>query len=156
MVQAGLCHIDVAENFGASKLTIVRLMSRVRATGATADRPRSGRPKVTTLRQDRQIRLIHLRKCFLPASVTANRIPRRHNPRISAQTVCNMLRAYGLRARRPRIGPTLKQSNSTARLLWSRTCLRRYRQNVIFSDELRFLLHRSDERMRVYKPRNER
>ena len=128
MVQAGMRHIDVAAHFGVSRLTIVRLMSRVRATGATADRPRSGRPKVTTLHQDRQMRLIHLRNRFLPATVTANRIPGRHNPRISAQTVRNRLRAYGLRARRPRIGPTLKQRHRTARLLWSRTRLRWYRQ----------------------------
>ena len=159
MVQAGMRHIDVAEHFGVSRLTKVRLMSRVRATGETSDRPRSGRPKVTTLRQDRQIRLIHLRNRFLPATVTANRIPGRHNPRISAQTVRNRLRVCGLRARRPRTGPTLKQRHRTARLLWLRTRLRWYRQrwqNVIFSDESRFLLHRSEGRMRFYRRRNER
>ena len=138
MVHGGIHHIDVAEHFGVSRLTIVRLMSRVRATAITADRLRSGRPKFTTLRQDRQIRLVYFRDRFLPATVMANRTPVRHNPWISAQTLCNTLRAYGLRSRRPCTGPTLKRRHRTARLLWSITRLIWYRQrwqNVIFSDE---------------------
>ncbi|CAC5406901.1 unnamed protein product [Mytilus coruscus] len=101
MVQAGMSHIDVANNFGVSKLTITRLMSRLRQTGSSYDRRRSGRPRETTLRQDRRIRFSHLKDRFLPATITARQTPRRHNPRISAQTVRNRLREAGLRSRRP-------------------------------------------------------
>ena len=48
MVQAGMRHEDVANQFGCSKLTITRLMSRVRQADGTADHPRSGRPRVTS------------------------------------------------------------------------------------------------------------
>ena len=37
MVQADMRHIDVANNFGVSKLTITRLMSRRRKTGSSND-----------------------------------------------------------------------------------------------------------------------
>ena len=42
MVQAGMRQIEVANHFGCSKLTITRLMSRLRQTGSTSDRSRSG------------------------------------------------------------------------------------------------------------------
>ncbi|CAC5420354.1 unnamed protein product [Mytilus coruscus] len=119
MVQAGMRHIDVANNFGVSKLTITRLMSRLRQTGSSNDRPRSGRPRETTLRQDRRIRFTHLRDRFLPATITARQTPGRHNPRISAQTVRNRLRAAGLRSRRPVLRAILKQRHWTARLRWA-------------------------------------
>ena len=56
MVQAGMRQIEVANHFGCSKLTITRLMSRLRQTGSTSDRSRSGCPREMTLRQDRHIR----------------------------------------------------------------------------------------------------
>lgn len=159
MVQAGMHQNEVANRFGVSRLTISRLMSRLMATGSTNDRPRSGRPRETTARQDRQIRLGHLRNRFIPATVTANRIVGRRNYRISAQTVRNRLREAGLRSRRPVVGPMLTQRHRTARLRWANARLywNRIRwQNVIFSDESRFCVHRSDGRMRVYRRRNER
>jgi hypothetical protein len=54
-------------------MTIYRLFVRVRATGTTPDRRRSGRPLETALRQDRHITLIHLRNRFVAAVDTARR-----------------------------------------------------------------------------------
>jgi len=159
MVQAGMRHEDVANQFGCSKLTITRLMSRVRQTGGTADRPRSGRPRVTSERQDRHIRLIHLRNRFIPATITAAQTPGRHNPRISPQTVRNRLREANLRARRPLTGAMLTARHRRERLRWANARLHWNRirwQHVIFSDESRFLLRRSDGRTRVYRRPNER
>ena len=144
---------------GCSKLTITRLMSQLRQTGSTSDRSRSGRPRETTLRQDRHIRLIHIRDRFVPATVAARQTQGRHNPRISAQTVRNRLKAAGLRSRRPVVGAVLTQHHRNARLRWNTArhyWTRRRWQNVIFSDESRFRLRRSDGRMRVYRRPNER
>ena len=107
MVQAGMHQIGVANHFGCSKLTITKLMSRLRQTGSTSDRSCSGRPRETTLRQDRHIRLIHLRDQFVPATVTARQTQGRHNPRIFAQTIRNRLKAAGLRSCRPVVGAVL-------------------------------------------------
>ncbi|VDH89894.1 Hypothetical predicted protein, partial [Mytilus galloprovincialis] len=82
MVQANMRHIDVANNFGVSKLTITGSMSRLRQTGSSNDRRRSGRPRETTLRQDRRIRFTHLRNRFFTSYNSARQSPGRHNPRI--------------------------------------------------------------------------
>jgi hypothetical protein len=62
------------------------LLIRVRATG-TSDRRRSGRPRETTLRQDRHITLIHLRNRVITTVDTARRNYGIRNNRISDQTV---------------------------------------------------------------------
>ena len=46
---------------------IERLVRRLRETGRVADRPQSGRPRVTSQRQDRAIRIAHLRNRHLTA-----------------------------------------------------------------------------------------
>ena len=43
MFQAGMTHTDIANHFNCSRMTIYRLLVRVRATGTTSDRRRSGR-----------------------------------------------------------------------------------------------------------------
>ena len=78
------------------------------------DRPRTGRPRITTVQQDRYIRIFHLRNRTVTATQTASRIPGLR--RISAQTVRNRLREVGLRARRPYFGPILGRQNRRARV----------------------------------------
>jgi hypothetical protein len=51
------------------------LWNRHRTTNSTADRPRSGRPRVANNRQDRLIRLRHLRNRTENPSNTATSIP---------------------------------------------------------------------------------
>ena len=101
MVEGGLRPIEVARRFGVTAAVIYRLLNWYRITGSTADRPRSGRPRVTTLALDRHIRMSHLRDRFLPATRTAAITPGRTHNRISAQTVRNRLSEYGLQCRRP-------------------------------------------------------
>ena len=62
---------QVANHFGVNVSTIERLVRRLRETGHLADRPRSGRP-----RQDRTIRLAHLRNRHLTATETAPKYSR--------------------------------------------------------------------------------
>ena len=151
MFQAGMTQTEIANRFNCSRLKIYRLLVRVRATGTTSDRRRSGRPRETTLRQDRHITLIHLRNRFVTAVDTARRTPGIRNNRISDQTVRNRLRQSGLRWRRPR--------HRIARLQWARARLRWRRktwQNILFSDESKFNLKFSDGRVRIYRRRRER
>ena len=81
---------------------------------------------------------------------TARRTPGLANVRILGHT---RLRESGLRARRPVVGPVLKQHHRTARLAWTRA-RRRWMlhtwPHILFSDELRFSLRFSDGRYRGY------
>ena len=149
MLLAGRSIAEVARIFACTRPTIYMLQRRLCQTGTTSDRPRSGRPKVTTPREDRRIRLAHLRDRFLSA------IPRRP---VSPRTVRRRLRQLGLRARRPHAGTILTRRHrqerlrARAHLNWRR--VRWY--TVIFSDESRFRLMHADGRIRVYRRRGER
>jgi transposase len=159
MFQAGMTQTEITNHFNSSRMTIYRLLSRVRATGTTSDRRRSGRPPETTLRQDRHITLIHLRNRFVTAVDTARRTPVIRNNRISDQTVRNRLRQSGLRSRRPLKGMELKRRHRIARLQWARARLRWRRntwQSILISDESKFNLKFSDGRVRIYRRRRER
>ena len=156
-IQAGESQNVVARDYNVHRSTISRLWQRYQQQGTTDDRPRSGRPRVTTAAQDRYIRLLHLRNRTVAATVTPNRIPGLR--RISAQTIRNRLRAHGLRARRPYFGATLRDRHRQARVRWCNTVrvwnLQNWRR-VWFSDESRFHLEKRDGRIRVYRRRNER
>jgi transposase len=139
-----ICSALSANHFNVSRMTIYRLMIRLRDMGNTSDRPRSGRPRVTTLRQDRHIRFIHLRNRFVTVVLTARLTPSRTNVRISEQTVRNILHQCGVHVRRPLKGSTLKQCHRAVRMQWGRTRLRWNRntwQNILLSDESRFCFY---------------
>ena len=113
----------------------------------------SGRPRETTLPQDRHITLIHLRNRFVTAVDIARRTPGIRNNSISDQTVRNRLRQSGLRSRRPLKCMELKRRHRIARLQWARVRFRWRRntwQNILFSDESKFNLKFSDGRVRIF------
>lgn len=159
MLHVGRSFTDVARHFHVSISTVQRLWTRLRDTGSTNDRPRSGRPRVTTMGQDRHIRVLHLRDRRRAATVTATEVRGTHNDRISAQTVRNRLRAAGLTARRPYYGLPLSGARRHARLVWVNQHLRwpaRMWRDILFTDESRFCLSRGDGRVRVWRRRGER
>ena len=140
-------------------MILYRLLVRVRATGTTCDRRRSGRPRETTLRQDRHITLIHLRNRFVSAVDTARQTPVIRNNIITDQTVHNRLRQSGLCSHHPLKGMELKRLHLIARLQWARARLRWTRntwQNILLSDESKFNLKFSDGRVRIHRRRRER
>ena len=132
MIQAGESCRRVARHFGFSFKTICQLVSRLNQTGSTSDRPRSGRPRKTTARDDPRIRLIHLRNRFVTAVETTRTLFGR---RVPPQTVRNRLRAYQLKARLPYTGLILlrRQRNNRHNLtrVHRRWALRQW-NNVLF------------------------
>ena len=109
---------QVANHFGVNVSTIERLVRRLRETGHLTDRPRSGRPRVTSKRQNRTIRLAHLRNRHLTATETALNTVGTHNRQIFPKTVGSRLREIGLRARRPYVGLPLTQARRLRRMAW--------------------------------------
>ena len=92
-LEHGLKQWDVAVLFGVSQSTISKLRLRYRDTHDMKDRPRSGRPRITTDRVDRSIRLATLRNCRITARSLHMRYLRRHGRRVSSQTTRNWLHA---------------------------------------------------------------
>jgi hypothetical protein len=91
MIQAGMTHQAVADHFNVSRITISRLMIRLRQTGRMNDRPRNDRPRVTSQRQDRHLRFIHFWNRIM-ADDTARRTHGLTNVGISGQTVRRRIR----------------------------------------------------------------
>ena len=113
-LQTGQSQSVVARQFNVVRSTISRLWRRFQETGSVADRPRSGRPRVTTPANDRFIRLRHLRNRLASASSTVQSMSAAR--RISDQTVRNRLHDAGLWARRPYRGPVLTDRHRQNRL----------------------------------------
>ena len=110
MLNAGMSATVVSRHFGCTRKTIEHLRRRFRVTGNVADRPRSGRPRVTTAADDRYIVLQHLRNRRLNAAA----IGRLYG--IHRQTVRNRLRqnVQPACAYRPYFGQILTRRHRTA------------------------------------------
>ena len=151
---------QVANHFGVNVSTIECLVRRLRETEHLADRPWSGRPRVTSRRQDRTIHLAHLRNRHLTATETALNTVGTHNRQIFPKTVESRLREIGLRVHRPYVGLSLTQARRLRRMAWLTAHaprlfpMRQWR--LLFTDESRFTLYRADGRRRVYRRRGER
>lgn len=159
MLAAGVAAREVAAIHGVHHTTIYRLQRRVAIDGAVCDRPRPGRPRVTTYRQDRGIRLAHLRNRFHTAAATARTTIGLHGLEISSRTVRRRLAEGGLSSRRPYVGPILTDRHRRVRREWALNDA--YLddhgwRDVVFSDESRFSLGQADGRVRVYRRSGER
>ena len=97
MHNGGFSHIRVAEHFRVNHSIIVRLMQRFLQTGNVTDRPRAGRPRKTTPREDRLISRRARQRSFSTAGA--------HH--------------QGMRARRPIKRPQLTLRHRHARFDWS-------------------------------------
>ena len=127
-LEAGEPPSTVARVFGVHVTTINRLVMRFMMTNSSADRPRSGRPRVTNAREDRLIARNHRRNRLQTASGTARATIGTHGRAISRQTVSRRLSSFGLNCRRPYFGPVLT---------------RRHRQNRLKRDNPGLELHRT-------------
>lgn len=164
MLEAGCTLRTVANHFGRSPSTVLRLLQKSRATGSVAH-ARKGtvlhQLRSTTARADRRLLRIVRGNPTLPATLLrlmwAER-SRRGNV-LSAQTIRRRIHAAGLRSRKMRRRPRLSPAHVANRELWAmqRAHWRQGQwQRVIFTDESRFRLFRSDGRIRVWRePRQE-
>jgi transposase len=159
LLEAGGHVGNIAIRFGVHRRTISRLQTRFNVTGLVDDRPRSGRPHVTSRRQDRYIVVTHARDRFLTASQTSRDVSANWNNQVSRFTVSRRLRSSGLRCRRPYQGCILSPIHRLRRREWANNHSRWTHNDwsqVLFTDESRFQLRSADGRQRVYRRTGER
>lgn len=158
-LQDGVTQRNVAQRLDVSQSVIGRLWTRFLDTGNVTNRPRSGRPRSTTQREDRYLTNCALRQRRVTARQLSNHLRTTTGTVISDQTVRNRLRASNLRPRRPVVRPPLLQRHRATRRDWCTRHVRWQRaqwSSVLFSDESRFSLQFSDGRERVYRRPGER
>ena len=134
---------------------VSRLVRKHTQTNNVKDLPRSGRPRVTSDRDERALQRLVRRMPFATSPVLKQHwLPNRH---LSTRTVRNHLKSVGLKSRRVIKHPLLADRHRRTRLAW---CLARRGWNLAtwckihWSDESRFLLHVTDGRMRVWRHKN--
>ena len=159
MIQAGVTHRRVAVALNRDHRIIDRLWDRYIQTGSTMDRPRSGRPRVTSARDDQYIVNCALRQRSLNSRRLREQFRAGTNINVSDQTIRNRLHARNLRARRHVVRQPLTRRHRIARRQWAlvhRRWTRAQWRRVMFSDESRFNLDHHDGRMLVWRRPRER
>ena len=117
MHSGGLSHRGVADHFRANHSIVVRQMQRFRQTGNVTDRPRAGRPRKTTPREDRLISRRARQRPFSTAGALRGNLA--FGGHISTRTVIRRLHHQGMRARRPIKCPQLTLRHHHAQFDWS-------------------------------------
>ena len=152
----------IGRQMGYHYTVVSRLVRKYTQTNNVKDLPRSGKPRVTSDRDGRALQCLVRRMPFATSPVLKQHwLP---NRRLSTRTVINRLKSAGRKSRRVAKRPLLVDRHRRTRLAWCLAwCgwnLRTWRK-IHWSDKSRFLLHVTDDRMRVwrhkdtaYTPRN--
>ena len=144
MSKSGDDQYKIAATLNCATKSVRELEKKVKETKSLSDRPRSGRPKKTSPREDRNIKFNSLQDRFLPATKLAKNIaPNYLKKKVTARTVRSRLIKAGLPARTPRKKPKLSSTHIKARYEWAKEhleCLEEDWKTVIFSDESPFTL----------------
>lgn len=159
LLQEGLSQRVVARRLHISQSCVSKVYKRFRETGGLIPRPRSGRRRCTSERDDRFIVSTSLRNRHLTGVDVQQELRDVRGVAASEWTVRRRLKQANLTPKRPATGPKLTAAHRQARLQFARTHLdwevEQWRQ-VLFSDESRMCLHGSDRRGRVYRRPGER
>ena len=152
MHTTGIFFKALGRQMGYHYTVVSRLVRKHTQTNNVKDLARSGRPRVTSDRDDRASQRLVRRMPIATSSVLW--LP---NRRLSTRTVRNRLKSEGLKSRRVNKRPLLADRHRRSRLAW---CLARRGLNlrtwrkINWSDESRFLLHVTDGRLRVWRHKN--
>ena len=94
MLKANVTPLVVAKQFQCHVWTIGRLKNRFQQIGTASHRPHPWRRRMSTRRQDRDIKTPHLCNRFHLELVTARTSLGTHYPKIRAQTVRNRFKRF--------------------------------------------------------------
>ena len=97
--QHGMSQRAIAQLMQCSKTAVQHAISQFSHRGSFEDRRRSGRPRVTSIRQDRIIRRNVVSNPLVSTRLVQQHVDD-HGSRVSIRTIRNRLREVGLRAYR--------------------------------------------------------
>jgi transposase len=150
MHTTGMSFKAIGRQMGYHYTVVSRLVRKHTQTNNVKDLPRSGRPRLTSDRDERALQRLVRRMPFATSLIL-----KQHwvsNRRVSTKTVRHHLKSAGLNSRRVIKRPLLADRHRRSRLAW---CLARRGWNlrtwrkIQWSDESRFLFHVTYGRMRV-------
>ena len=101
MLTAGMSAREVARHFQSHESTKSRLLNRFQQTGNVADRPKSGRPRKTTPREDRFLTTLSRCNRFLCSRKLGRLLRNATGKRLCDWTVRSRLHAARMKTCRP-------------------------------------------------------
>lgn len=149
----------IASRMMVAPSTVVKCVKRFKETTKNTDRPRSGRPRVTTNREDKRIIITSKRQRTLTAPEIREEINCLRTEPLSVTTVRRRLLAVGLRGRIAAKKPLLREANKEKRLKWAHDHLNwtsKEWSKVLFTDESKFDLFSTKRRIFVRRLPGER
>lgn len=158
-VQEKKSHREVATLFGVSKTSVTNLLKRFRERNNVQNKPRSGRPKVTTERDDKILVRMSKRDPRKTAVELNETIQKEHAVKCSVSTTKRRLCKAGLFGRRPAKKPLISVKNRKARLKFAKDHLNwtsKEWSKVLWSDESKFMVFESDGIKYVRRPEGQR
>jgi transposase len=158
-VQQGIPNQEVAAEFGVVKSTITKIIKLFAETGSFEARKKSGRPKVTSARDDNILERLSKKNPFATASELNAEMKEFYGVDCCVSTTKSRLRAANLFGRRPARKPYISKKNRKARLSFARDHLNWTDKDwakVLWSDESKFNLFNPDGFKRVRRPINKR
>ena len=156
--EEGYSQRQIADRLGCSQKSIDRTLRRHSATGSVQDKTIPGRRRKTSRRENSLIVRKSKADRFKTAPQIKAELQIEHGVQVSASTIQRRLREVGLLARKPCRKPHLTLCHKRARLQFSRVhrnWMQMQWSHVIFSDESKFMIHRSDGRVYVRRMASE-
>lgn len=134
--------------------SVKTIVANAKRNGHTHSKLRTGRPRKTSVREDRQIVREAKKNRRLSAEKIATMVEEDHGVTISNQTVRNRIKEEGFNGRAARKKPNLSKQNMKARLAYAMTMLK-YKEKdwrkVVFSDESSIWLTGAAGRVYVWR-----
>lgn len=111
---------NIAKTMKCSRGAVRYTVQRYKDSGSYQNKPRSGRKRVTTARDDRILERMVLRNRTKSSKELSSELLESNRVSVSARTVRRRLVSAGLRARKARRKPLLTQTHKEKRLSWAK------------------------------------
>ena len=137
--------------------TVRHVIKKYEETATTENRPRSGRPKVLTVRERRHIIREVVKNPFVSAQNLSIDIATSSGTTVTAQTIRNVLHSATIYGRAARKKPFINDTNRRKRLGFAKAYVNKpmeFWKNCIFSDESKFNIFGSDGKKFVWRRPN--
>ena len=139
-----MSNTKIASLLDVDRSTIIRLLEQYQATGDISPKTSTGRPRLFTLRDERELAWIVRRDPAIRPSTLRTALVSTNSHIPTTRTIQNTLHRQGLNAYRMRRKPRLTRAQREARLEWALEYSKKppnFWDTVIFSDETSIHVH---------------
>ncbi|CAK9829697.1 Transposable element Tc1 transposase [Anthophora retusa] len=140
----------IASDFNVSAECVRKVVNRLETNGTAENLPRSGRPRKTTVRQDRMI----LREVHKNRNISSKQLKAELNLPIKETQIRMRIKEAGYHSRVSRKRPLISKRNAQRRLAFAKQFINKpidFWKNVIFTDESKFELRSNKRRQLVWR-----